>query len=176
MTWCRLHAIPIALLFFTTYALSDQPADDKRLSGKWIATSGSWSGKNLTAEQARACVLTITLGDPRAVLRQPKLDLAVPDKLVGYQIWTTSTKLETRYITSWQDFGLTLDRSSTPASFSALKLVGIKAASFAGIYRFDGETLTVCINFNRLVPLPKEFKSPRGSEVMLLKLKRCKLP
>jgi uncharacterized protein (TIGR03067 family) len=170
-------AILIILLAITRPALSDEPADDlKRLTGTWRATEGAWRGQELTAKQAQQCILVFhpsrspldLSGGPRG------MDLRVPDRLVGYEIWTTNDKKETRFVTEWAGYGVSLDTSATPRTLAAFKLIGAKGHGFGGIYRIEEDELTVCLNFDRLGKPPKEFKSPAGLEILLLRLKRSK--
>ncbi len=165
----------LSLLIFTASAIPDGPADEaKRLAGTWRGVGGTWDGKALTAEQARRCVLTLYA--PRAADDlgggARGLDLLVPDGLVGTAFRTAEGKLETRYVSEWKGYGYSLDPAAKPPTLKAFKLVGIKGQGLGGVYRAEGETLTVCISLNNLVAYPKELKSPRGSEVLLLTLKR----
>jgi uncharacterized protein (TIGR03067 family) len=177
MKHIRSVVILVALFAFPSPAGSQEPPDEaKQLAGKWRAISGAWRGNSLTEDQARQCVLVFHPPRPVADLSGgPRgLDLSVPDKLVDYQIWTTADKLETRYVTEWQEYRYTLDPSASPCVLNAMKFFGAKGHGFAGIYRLEGDTLTVCFNFNRTDKLPKEFRSPKGSEVLVLTLKRTK--
>lgn len=174
MSCLRNGALLFALLAGTPPAGADQPADEvNRLAGKWMATAGAYNGMSLSAGQAGQCVLTITPAEPMR-LEGPRLRLSVPDKLVGYKVWTSGDKQETRYTTSWEGYSLGLDASSTPPTITGWKLVGLKGTYFSGIYRTEGDTLTVCFNLNRYEKPPKEFASPRGSNVLLLTLRRSK--
>lgn len=167
----------IVLVSVGTSSSADESTDEaKRLAGKWIATEGVWNSKPLTAEQAKQCVLTFyppraptdLLGGARG------LDLTVPDKLVGFDSVTNSGAIETHYVTEWKGYNCGFDPSANPPSFQAWKMVGIKGVGFGGIYRVKDDTLTICINFNRLEKLPREFKSPNKSQILLLTLKRGK--
>ena len=43
-----------------------------------------------------------------------------------------------------------------------------------GIYKLDGDTLTICIQSNKDEPRPNEFQSPAGSQLWLIVLQRSK--
>jgi uncharacterized protein (TIGR03067 family) len=47
-------------------------------------------------------------------------------------------------------------------------------STFKGIYNFDGEKLTICINGDTDSEVPKEFKTKKGSGQILLELKKVK--
>src|SRR5262245_42877652 len=124
-------------------AADEPPAEVKQLVGRWHATSGVWSGKALTADQTRRCVLTFNplraqhdlSGGPRG------MDLVVPDKLVGFKLATTRDRDELRYVTQWKEYAWQVDASSTPSTLRAMKLNGLKAHGFGGVYRLEADTL-----------------------------------
>jgi uncharacterized protein (TIGR03067 family) len=43
-----------------------------------------------------------------------------------------------------------------------------------GIYKFDGDTLTICLSDKNSTERPTKFESPEGTNVMLITLKRVK--
>lgn len=170
----RLAVLAVALFGVIHPAVADAPTDEaKRLTGAWRGTAGVWAGKPLPPEVAQKCILTITAAQPERLVQSPQLQLSVPDKVVGYQIWS-GDQLETRYTTSWHGYNLGLDPAASPKILTAFKLFGLKGHGFAGVYRLEGDTLTVCLNFDQSGKPLKEFKSPAGSQVLLLTLKRGK--
>jgi uncharacterized protein (TIGR03067 family) len=50
----------------------------------------------------------------------------------------------------------------------------IKGTLVPGIYKIDGDTLTLCLANNPAAERPKEFKAPKGSRLSLLVLTRTK--
>jgi uncharacterized protein (TIGR03067 family) len=170
-------AIPVILVACSSSAQADPSTDEaRRLAGKWVGTSGVWSGKALTAAQAGQCVLNLypprsdvdLSGGPRG------MDLVVPDKLVGYDVVTSDGKIEKHYITEWKNYACGLDPKVTPHALAMHKTIGSKGHFFAAIYRTEADTMTLCINVKDFGTAPKEFKSPNGSEVLLLTFKRSK--
>jgi uncharacterized protein (TIGR03067 family) len=138
------------------------------------------SGNGLLALRLDEGIGVFAIRDPgrRVPLPQPgfvadagAVDSGRSDWVCG---WVTTEKKETRYITAWQGSDLRLEPAATPRTIWASQQVGLKMAALGGIYRIDGDTLTVGFNFNRRENLPKEFKSARGSEVLLLTMKRAK--
>jgi len=67
----------------------------------------------------------------------------------------------------------TVDPKKSPAEIDIVLVdPGRAAREMAGIYKVDGDTLTLCLN--RGGSRPAKFESPAGSDVMLLTLKRAK--
>jgi uncharacterized protein (TIGR03067 family) len=67
----------------------------------------------------------------------------------------------------------TIDARKSPATldFAADGTVG-KGLTIAGIYKVEGDTLTVCLAIGDT--RPEKFESPAGARVMLMTLKRAK--
>src|SRR5262249_53586157 len=153
-------------------------ADDKsvelqKLYGKWRATEGIWNGKDLTKEQAQECRLNFTPPEPLSFV-PARVSLYVPDKLVGYTTDLGAGQTKTTYVSSWVDYEFTLDSTQSPKSIDMEKTIGAMRAGFLGIYEVDGDSLKVCFNMSGFRGRPKEFKSPRDSEILFLTLKRAK--
>lgn len=65
------------------------------------------------------------------------------------------------------------DPKKSPAEIDIdLPDTGRKAPAMAGIYRLDGDTLTLCVS--RGGTRPTKFESPAGSDVTLMTFKRAK--
>jgi uncharacterized protein (TIGR03067 family) len=67
----------------------------------------------------------------------------------------------------------TIDAKKSPATldFAADGTVG-KGLTIAGIYKVEGDTLTVCLAIGDT--RPEKFESPAGARLMLMTLKRAK--
>lgn len=170
----------IVLLLLTAFcplaATADQPNEQyKKYVGTWNGTKGIWNGKALTDEQAKQCILTIyplrELGDLSG--GQRGMDLVVPDKVVGFKLASDRDKEKFVYVTEWKQYNWGVDLSAKPSTLLAMKFNGIKAHTFGGVCRLDGDKLTLCVSFG-VATFPKQFSSSRDSEVLLLEFKRGK--
>ena len=65
-----------------------------------------------------------------------------------------------------------VDPKKSPAEIDITPGAGQAATPMPGIYKVDGDTLTICVG--RGGTRPSKFESPAGSDVMLLTLKRVK--
>jgi uncharacterized protein (TIGR03067 family) len=66
----------------------------------------------------------------------------------------------------------TSDPKKDPAELDITLEVGGMRVTLSGIFKFDKDTLTLCLNFQG--PRPKAFESAEGAMTVLLTLKRAK--
>ena len=64
-----------------------------------------------------------------------------------------------------------LDAKKTPFE---IDLIAPKGGSKLGIYKIDGDTLTICHSADKGAARPTMFESPEGSKIILMVLKREK--
>ncbi len=68
-----------------------------------------------------------------------------------------------------------LDAAAKPPAIDLTLLTGAKKdQTMQGIYRLEGDTLTVCVNEPGKKERPKEFGAPAGGSFMLLVFQRAK--
>ena len=67
------------------------------------------------------------------------------------------------------------DPTKTPMQLTATETKGGKPETSVGIYKLDGDTLTICmVESEKEADRPKEFKTAKDSKAMILVLKRQK--
>lgn len=66
----------------------------------------------------------------------------------------------------------TLDSKKEPAEIDIVPPEKAKESSIVGIYKFEKDTLVLCITMG--ADRPKKFESPEGSHVILITLQRAK--
>jgi uncharacterized protein (TIGR03067 family) len=70
---------------------------------------------------------------------------------------------------------LKIDPSKTPKTIDLVPLEEPnKGEVIEGIYQLDGDELKVCIPNQKMESRPTELKSPKGSSLVLMSLKRSK--
>jgi RNA polymerase sigma factor (sigma-70 family) len=146
----------------TRYALGDRPGEEKkggappagqgadarddrdRLQGHWAAVSGTEDGEEIGVE-ARKEVRVVIKGD----------------EITFYPI------KEKARVT------FRLDPSVSPKAMTLTEQEGAdRGTSVPAIYKVDGDRLDLCVAMKPGLARPTEFASPRGSGLLLLRLRR----
>lgn len=134
------------------------PGDDAekelgRLKGEWAATAWELSGEVIPAAELKKQPIVYRFDGAR-------LMVSVPAK-TGKDI-----EIEVRVDPSKSPKRMDLISSNTPNGRQIQE----------AIYRLDGDELTLCIPNPRGEGPPKEFKAPKGSDLLLVTFRRAKKP
>jgi uncharacterized protein (TIGR03067 family) len=146
---CRVVVLAAAFTFgtFGLAPAADEKADDnKALQGTWVYESLEWQGKKFTADQIKSTTITFD-GD--------KVTMKIGDK-----------------VTMSGTFKVDSTKSPKAIDFTVTEGEG-KGNVLLGIYKFDGETITTCMNLGG-TERPKEFKSTEVSGTTVAVARRKK--
>lgn len=133
----------------------DGKADLDRLQGSWEVTAVEMGGKATAANDLPGKV-TVTFAGEKMVMDGP---LAAP---VGEEPVPPA-------------FTVKLDPSRNPKAIDTVALTGrSREKTQPGIYRLEGDELELCLPNREAKGRPAEFKSPAGSELVVMTLKRSK--
>ena len=127
---------------FVTIRSLNTKGDRKRLQGAWIAESGINNGKPIPADQ---------IGIQRAVFAGSKLSVEMPRGLKGeghYQLVESTNPKQIGIFVSGENKGA------------------------RGVYKLEGDKLTLCADLEPGGDLPKDFAAPAGSTFDLIVLRR----
>jgi uncharacterized protein (TIGR03067 family) len=124
-----------------------QVGEDKdRLQGTWKAVKMESQGREATEDEVKKGTM---------VIKGDKLTTVRPDGFTA-------------------ESQITIDPTQRPKTIDLVPQDGPdteKGKTFRGIYKLDGDTLTLCMNGPDM-ERPQEFKTEAGSQVMLMTLKR----
>lgn len=143
-----------ALLGLITRAAAAAENEADQLKGKWLAVQGTRDGKRLT--KTDLATFKIILGDKwnRTGWNDPFMGVSDP----------------------FHNLSIHFDQTASPKQLYLIRPIGLKATTYPGIFKLDGDRLTVCWNLEpwtspdgpALRPMPKEFAAPKGSGLTLL--------
>jgi uncharacterized protein (TIGR03067 family) len=133
----------------------DGKADLDQLQGSWEVTAMEMGGKATAAKDLPGKV-TVTFTGEKMEMDGP-LAAAEGEKPVP------------------PAFTVKLDPSKNPKAIDTVALTGrFKGKTQPGIYRLEGDELTLCLPNQEAKVRPTEFESPAGSELVVMTLKRSK--
>ncbi|HZZ79286.1 MAG TPA: TIGR03067 domain-containing protein [Gemmataceae bacterium] len=120
--------------------------DLDRLQGTWIATEITVAGRKLPENEVTGTVLRCT---------KEGIEFRHPDR-------------SSNAVNSYR-----LDPTRVPKAINLVPQGGrYKGAEFLGTYQLEGDHLILCCHDGTINERPAEFASPRGSTIVLMKLKR----
>jgi len=143
-TW----AVAVALLVGAPQA-KDAPRAEPSLLGEWELQSRTVGGAP-TAAFTRAGRLRYTFTDAGECVVSPGPGIP-PSR-----------------------YSFTADPKADPPAFALTQEVGGAATTIAGIYKVEGDTLTLCWDHAPGAARPKAFEAPAGTQVRLYVLQRVK--
>jgi len=127
-------------------APKEAPKKDPGIVGEWVAEKMVAGGMELPLQQGGAFTF-----------------LFAPDGKLIVKEGTKEKPEEASY---------TVDPKKTPAEIDLVPPAQEKVGTMAGIFKIDGDVLTLC--FTMMGERPKSFESPVGAMTMLMTLKRVK--
>jgi uncharacterized protein (TIGR03067 family) len=145
--------------------------DTELIQGTWRGVAAEVSGEPLPKEAIDMLKPTITftadkmVGKPKGSLPKPFLDLAVSKGLL--------TKEAAELVEKGAEGVYHLDPAKSPREID-LTILGAAHKTALGIYRLDGDTLTVCVSLDptKVSERPKMFSSKGGPMRAVWTLKR----
>ena len=141
-----LCTVLIVAVFAPARAADGEKDDKKTAQGTWAYETLEWNGKKIPFNQIKMTTVTFD-GD--------KFAIKIGDKVVS---------------SGTHKF----DATKSPRTFDGTVTEGEgRGTTMLGIYKFDGDTLTGCVNLTGR-ERPTEFKTVENSETVLVTAKRMK--
>jgi uncharacterized protein (TIGR03067 family) len=130
-------------------ATKDTPKKDvPTIVGEWVGEKAITGGKEKPVPEG-GIDFTFT-EDGKLMVREGTRNDAASNKTGSYKI----------------------DSKKTPAEIDIIPPADKKEATIQGIYKIEGDTLTLCISHD--ADRPTKFESPAGAKTMVMVLKRAK--
>jgi uncharacterized protein (TIGR03067 family) len=137
-----------------------------------IASAATGLPKDLKELQGTWSVTTIEKGGERPPKGLQKLKVTFTTERMIMEASAPDEKPEKAFK---REFTFKIDSSKTPKSIDLVPLEEPnKGEVIEGIYQLDGDELKVCIPNQKMESRPTELKSPKGSPLVLMSLKRSK--
>ena len=132
----------------------DGQKDLDKLQGTWTVTAAEERGKPLPKEITEK--MTVTFKGDKMVIDGP-MAVAKGEEPAK------------------PEFNVKLDPSKKPKALDVTPLSGkFKGKTALGIYQMEGDELMICLPNQKQKDRPTEFKSPEGSDLFLVTLKKAK--
>jgi uncharacterized protein (TIGR03067 family) len=131
-----------------------------QLKGKWLAVKGTRDGKPLAKDDLPKFKIIVGDNGGRTEWNDPFAGTSDP----------------------FHNLGIHFDLTTSPKRLCLIRPIGLKATTYAGIFKFDGDRLIVWWNLEPWTSLegpamrarPKEFAAPKGSGFTLLVFEKGK--
>jgi uncharacterized protein (TIGR03067 family) len=101
-------------------------------------------------------------------------DPGTPSGAIGLEFIADGTLLSRLGTDNPKSSTYKVDPKKDPAEIDIIAAAGVKRPPSLGIYKLDGDTLTLCFDQEPGAARPKAFESPAGTIVMVWTLKRVK--
>ena len=158
----RFLSVGIAVILLGLMARAADAADKEaeRLTGKWLAVEGTRDGKPLTKEDLARFKIILGEKGGRTGWQDPFMGGGDP----------------------FHNLGISFDLTTSPKRLYLIRQLGLKATTYPGIFKRDGDRFIVCWNLEpwtspdgpAMRPVPKEFAAPKKSGLTLLTFQKSK--
>jgi uncharacterized protein (TIGR03067 family) len=158
----RLFSVCAGVVLLGLSARADDGAGDEagQPNGKWLAVKGTRDGKPLAKKELAKFKIILGAKGGRTGWNDPFMGTSDP----------------------FHNLAIGLELTTSPRRLYVIRQIGLKATTYPGIFKLDGDRLIVCWNLEpwtspdgpAMRPMPKDFAAPKGSGLTLLVFEKAK--
>ncbi|MFL5342374.1 MAG: protein kinase domain-containing protein [Gemmataceae bacterium] len=156
---------------FTVTRLTAQASDNQLILGTWQGVSAEFGGQQMPREIIDTIKPTLTF-TPEKVISKPQgtFPKAVLDMVIAQGILP---KNAASVVENGVEGVYHLDPTKSPGQID-LTMLGEVRKNALGIYRLEGDTLTICVSVDpdKVAERPKEFASKAGDKFVMITARR----